>query len=68
MKYWPSYQAGTRKNSINWVRESKMSEAECARLLYEEVHKLFHDCTVFHGQYGILMHHYRKLIHETIAA
>jgi hypothetical protein len=54
--------------SSKWSRETKMSSIECARLLYEEIEALMHDNAVFHGQYNLLMNHYRQLSREVMAA
>ncbi|MCA9828137.1 MAG: hypothetical protein KC444_07095 [Nitrosopumilus sp.] len=56
------------KNARRWIRETKMSDAECARLLYEEIESLMRDCDVFYGQYHLLANHYKTLSVGAMAA
>ena len=41
------------KSSRKWVREAKISDTECARMLYEEIRSLMYDCNRFCGQYAL---------------
>ena len=56
------------KSSRKWVREDKISDTECARMLYEEIRSLMYDCNRFCGQYALLANHYKALSLGAMAA